>query len=108
LQSIQHLEDKVNEAIMVLEANSDVITSLRRFYERLIENTDFPLRTACREDVLSFATQLDDMIYDSKMQITRAKVLVRITEDRKTLVVQPFLNYLFSASPPTNFMLICF
>lgn len=88
LQSIQHLEDKVNEAIMVQEANSDVLTSLRKFYERLMDNKDFPLRTACCEDVLLFATQLDDMIYDSKMQIARAKVLVKITEDRKTLVLQ--------------------
>lgn len=88
LQSIQYVEDKTNEAIMVLEANSDVLTSIRKFYERLIENSEFELSTACSEDVTAFAMQVDDMIYDSRMQIARAKVLARITDDRKTLVLQ--------------------
>ena len=71
---------------MILEANADVLTSIRRFYERLADNVDFPLGKSCREDVLAFTMQVDDMIYDSKMQIARAKVLVRITADRKNLV----------------------
>lgn len=86
LQAVQHCEDKTNEAIMVLEANSDVLSSIRKFYERLLENKDFPLQASCREDILEFSMQVEDMIYDSKMQIARAKVLVQITEDRKTLV----------------------
>lgn len=85
---MQHYEDKTNEAIMILEANVDVLTSLRKFYERLIENAEFPLGNSCRDGVLAFAVQLDDMIHDSKMQIARAKVLVRITADRKSLVSQ--------------------
>jgi len=80
------LEDKTNEAIMVLETNSDVLTSIKQFYERLVENKEFGLRTQCREDVATFAMQVDDMIYDSRMQTARAKVLSRITDDRKILV----------------------
>ncbi|KAI9744664.1 MAG: hypothetical protein M1818_002193 [Claussenomyces sp. TS43310] len=85
IQIVQHREDKVNEAIMVLEANTDVLTSLRNFYQRLMENKDFELKANCQEDVIVFAAQLDDMIYDSRMQIARAKVLVKITADRKSL-----------------------
>lgn len=80
---------------MVLEANSDVLTSIRKFYERLIENSEFELSTVCSEDVAAFAMQVDDMIYDSKMQISRAKVLARITDDRKTLVHSPCFLFLY-------------
>ena len=83
---MQRREDKINEAIMVLEANTDVVTSLRDFYKRLVENKDFDLKAKCEEDIIAFAAQVDDMIYDSKMQIARAKVLVKITADRKSLV----------------------
>jgi len=89
LQSVQDYEDRTNEAIMILEANADVLTALRKFYyESLMRHKDFPasLKTACEDDVLQFATQLDDMIYDAKMQISRAKLLVRIISDRKSLV----------------------
>jgi hypothetical protein len=86
IQIVQHREDKTNEAIMVMEANTDVLTSLGDFYKRLIENKDFELKSGCREDVIAFTTQVDDMIYDSRMQIARAKVLVKITADRKSLV----------------------
>jgi hypothetical protein len=71
---------------MVLEANADVLESLRSYYRALLDNSEFAMRDSCREDVLSFATQIDNMIYDSKMQVARAKVLVRITSDRKALV----------------------
>jgi hypothetical protein len=83
---VQHREDKINEAIMVLEANADVLTSLRDYYKRLLEHKYFDLKTTCHQDIEEFATQLDDMLYDSKMQVARAKILVKITEDRKNLV----------------------
>ena len=86
LQSVQHWEDKTHEAVMIFEANTDVLTSIRKFYERLVEHPEFPLTQAYIEHVKTFARQVDEMIYDSKMQIARAKVLVRITENRKTMV----------------------
>ncbi len=86
LQAVQNCEDKANEAIMVLEANSDVLTSLKKFYERMLENSNFPLQVVSRDDILDFTMQIENMVYDSRMQIGRARVLVQITEDRKTLV----------------------
>ena len=74
---------------MILEANADVLTSLRLFYERLVDRKDFPLRGDCHDEVLAFATRVEDMVYDSKMQVSRAKLLVRITADRKNLVSAP-------------------
>jgi Mg2+ and Co2+ transporter CorA len=86
LQTLQNYEEKTNEATMILEANANVLTSLRLFYERLVDRKDFPLRGDCRDEVLAFATRVDDMVYDSRMQVSRAKLLVRIIADRKNLV----------------------
>lgn len=71
---------------MVLEANTDVIVSLRNFYKRLVETRDFDLKSSCEDDITTFAFQIDNLIYDSKMQIARAKDVVKMTSDRKSLV----------------------
>jgi hypothetical protein len=83
---------------MILEANTHVLASLRKFYERLLKNPDFPLKTTCREDVLVFASRIEEIIYDLKMQIARAKLLVQITSDRRNLVSRnhSFVKSLFS------------
>jgi Mg2+ and Co2+ transporter CorA len=73
---------------MILEANTDVLTSLRKFYQNLLRSKDFGLKTACKGDIVAFADEVDVMIYDSRMHIARAKVLVRITADRKSLVLE--------------------
>lgn len=86
LQDLQRWEDKTNEVIMVLEANVDVMSSLCRFYDRLKDNRDFSLRGDCSDEIISFVSQVDDMISNFKMQIARARLLVKITTDRKALV----------------------
>ncbi|KAL8754822.1 MAG: hypothetical protein Q9199_004065 [Rusavskia elegans] len=88
LQTLQDYQDKINQTIMVLEANNDVLASLRNFYQALLDNRAFTLKDACGSDITSFTKQVDEMIHDSSMQISRAKLLVRITSDRKDLVVQ--------------------
>ena len=86
LQSLHYYQDKINEAIMVLETNCHVLRSLRNFYEALTENSSFPWWDTSRADIAIFARQVDEMIYDSNMQIARAKLLVQITTDRRDLV----------------------
>jgi hypothetical protein len=87
-QDLQRWEDKTNKVIMDLEANVDVMSSLCRFYNGLKGNKDIPagLKDGCASDIVRFAAQIDDMIYDFKTQISRAKLLVKITSDRKELV----------------------
>ena len=90
LQVVQNCEGKTDEVVMVLEANTDVLISLRKFYENLLNNKSFDLKEACEEDIIQFATQVNNMIYDSRTQIARAKLLVQIIDDRKNLVsMQP-------------------
>jgi hypothetical protein len=63
---------------MILEANNDIMKSLSNFYNSLLRN--------CNGDVREFVAQIGDMMYDANMQIRRAKLLVKITADRKALV----------------------
>ena len=86
LLAVQRYEDKINEVIMILATNADVITALRKYYEDLVTHKDFPLKKGTQDAVLSFSTQLNYMIYDLNMQTSRAKLLVKITEDRKSIV----------------------
>ena len=89
LQAVQRLEEKALETSMVLEANVDVLDALCKYYQDLLLNNDFDLRGSCTEAVLAFATQINDAIYDLKTQNSRAKLLARITSDRKSLVSLP-------------------
>jgi hypothetical protein len=86
LLALQGHSDKVNEAIMMIEANVEVLTALRKYYESLQCHKDFTIKGSCEEEVLTFASQINDMIYDKKMQASRAKLLVQITKDRKDIV----------------------
>jgi hypothetical protein len=86
LLQVQRSEEKANKVIMMLEANTEVLQSLKTFYTKIGENKDFPLNEEVKSDLVSFRAQLHDMISDSKLQLTRAKLLVQITSNRKALV----------------------
>lgn len=86
IQNLQRWADKANEVIMVLESNADVMTSLRLYYEGLKDNAGFTLKSQCSGDISSFSARVEDIVYDFKMQISRAKLLVKIIGDRKELV----------------------
>ncbi|KAF3046160.1 hypothetical protein E8E11_000049 [Didymella keratinophila] len=90
LQLVQSYEDKVNEIILILEGNNDVMKSLSGFYCDLMKSDDFDLvlKKQCAEDVREFSAQIGDMMYDINMQIRRARLLVKMTADRKALVLQ--------------------
>lgn len=86
LQKAQNLEEQTTEAIMVLKGNSNVLLSLRDFYQHLQENTLFPLKDICRSDLSAFVNQVDSFIYDSNMQIERGRLLADNIAARRTMV----------------------
>lgn len=90
IQDLQYWHDKTNEAVMVLEANVEVLKALCRFYAKLKDHKDFPddIRDACVDDVSTFSAHLDEIIDDLKMQISRTKLLSNIISDRKELLLQ--------------------
>ena len=71
---------------MVLESNTEILASLSDFYKRILENRDFPLKQTCSDDINNFTAQVNDLISDARMQISRVKLLSRIIADRKSLV----------------------
>ncbi|KAH8724818.1 hypothetical protein GQ44DRAFT_249388 [Phaeosphaeriaceae sp. PMI808] len=90
IQDLQHWQDRANEAVMVLEANTDVLMSIHKFYHNLVDRKDFPdmLKAECEDDLHTFTSQLDEIINDFHMQTARGKLLVKIISDRKELVLQ--------------------
>lgn len=86
IQEIQLLKQNTNQATMLLESNADVMTALREYYLKLLENGDFPLRTDCQKDVQNFAADMEDNIVWIKMQVRRLNLLAEIINDRKNLV----------------------
>ena len=90
IQDLQHWQDKANEAVMVLESNGEILKAIRAFYANLVVRKDFPstLKVICEDDLTVFFSQLDEIIKDFQMQISRAKLLKDIISDRKELVLQ--------------------
>ncbi|KAH8796953.1 hypothetical protein F5882DRAFT_22088 [Hyaloscypha sp. PMI_1271] len=88
VQYVQSHEEKINVAIMILEANVNVLKSLKEFYKNLLNDKSFPWRDTCKDDIMAFSEQVKVMAYDLEMQISRAKLLVKIIGDRKALVLQ--------------------
>lgn len=88
IQQLQLWKDKISEVVMMLEANMDVISSLRRFYTALQINGDFPfeLKKASKHDVRNLAAKLSGIIMELSQDVKRAKVLVSQIGDRKDLV----------------------
>ncbi|KAF4900346.1 hypothetical protein CGCF415_v010125 [Colletotrichum fructicola] len=90
LSEMQRWEEKANENIMVMESNVKIMTLLQRFYKELVNDEDFPRnqRRPGRQAVKNFAFQLDEIICDTRMQIDRGKILVKILADRKAVLIQ--------------------
>lgn len=96
-RDIQHLQrwaEKVREVTSVLKSNLDVMTSLRRFYNDLRDNEEFPMKKSCADDISVFSSQLGNLVEDFKLQVDRADALVRIATDRTELVKQHRLERL--------------
>ncbi|KAI4708510.1 hypothetical protein J4E89_006566 [Alternaria sp. Ai002NY15] len=90
IQDLQYWQDESNKAVMVLDANAKILTTLRKFYSNLMAHKDFPdtLKTSCEDQLSDFLSQLDEITAEFDMQIARAKLLVNIISDRKQLVLQ--------------------
>jgi hypothetical protein len=85
---IQRYEESANKVSMHLESNTEVLKKLEQFYKDLDSNINFPLRQDCHGNLLSFVRQLQEVINDLVLQTKRAKLLMRVTSHRKTLILQ--------------------
>lgn len=86
---VQGYEEKINLAVLMLESNADIMTSLSNFYSNLrVAGEDFSaeVNPANKLVIRRFCSQLDGFIYDTKMQIAHAKALAKVTAARKNMV----------------------
>ncbi|RKU47531.1 hypothetical protein DL546_005494 [Coniochaeta pulveracea] len=88
VQSLQRWQERANQATMVLNSNIDIMQSLAAYYTRLTEDKDFELRSRCSDDIQAFLAQIGDIVQNLRTQLGRASDIVKITQDRKELIIQ--------------------
>lgn len=88
LQCIQHIEEKIEEANMVLSFNADTLKDLRQFYHSIIENPLFGVGelSKSREDMMIFESQVEATEKELAMHGIRVKTLLNLVQERKALV----------------------
>ena len=93
LQKLQFIEEKADEAILVLHANINVLTELKQHYRFLIDSEEWPeeLRSPCKTDIARFDRRVTNVENDLGKQQLRAETLVRLLANRKSLVMSVFV-----------------
>jgi len=88
LQDVQFYEEKVNEALLILESNINILTSITVFYEDLFVNADFPgqIIRDCSGHLTRFRKTTMGIVDDLNIQRSRARMLLSTITDRKSLV----------------------
>lgn len=88
LQKIQYIEEKVNEALLILKINTSVTTELKQHYQSVISSKNCPkeLRQDCKADVDRFENRLSTVANDMRMQEWSLERLLHLVADRKALV----------------------
>lgn len=88
LQSVQNLEEKATETILVLKTNMDVLGELRKCYMRFQESENWPdeLRGQAKDRLIRFANRVSDAISGLGMEKSRLETLLSHISNRKMLV----------------------
>ncbi|KAI0868470.1 hypothetical protein GGS24DRAFT_482338 [Hypoxylon argillaceum] len=87
---IQEYEDRVNEAVLVMNSNIKTIESILSSYKTLVEDPDFPSAGvgACVKALKRWSTRMAEFIYDLQTQVNRGNVLSKMARDRKNIILQ--------------------
>lgn len=85
---IQYIQEKTQEALLVLRMNSCIIRQLKVYYGTTVRSNNFPQEVVkrCQDDLEQFELRLTEIYDDLQMQILRLETLARLLADRKTLV----------------------
>jgi len=88
LQGIQHLEEKANEALLVIEMNVNILQELSVYYTDLEHRQIWPanFRDETVEVLSQFQKLVSSAVSDFKMQQSRLETLIRMLSNRKDLV----------------------
>lgn len=88
LQKVQAIEDKANEVLLNLESNIKIVSDIRNHYRVILDSEDCPpeLVSGCKSEFAHFQKRIDNIIGDLEIQHTSAKVLLRLVENRESLL----------------------
>ncbi|MCJ1454215.1 hypothetical protein MMC28_004566 [Mycoblastus sanguinarius] len=90
LRKLHKTTEKVNGAVLVLKQNIIVLAQLRKYYRSISTRKDFPkeLADSCNNAIDDFELCIEGLENDMQTQILRLETLLRLLEDRRTLVKQ--------------------
>ena len=88
IQQAHSLEEKVNDCLLVVQANTRVFCQLRGEYENLLDSDSCPdyILKECRSAVKEFTRSIDGICSEFMMIENRLQSLLRLVQERKTLV----------------------
>ncbi|KAF2186405.1 hypothetical protein K469DRAFT_664384 [Zopfia rhizophila CBS 207.26] len=88
LQSLQLLDDKMQEALLVFKQNTEVLQNLRQYYLQVTNCTRFPAEVGLQYQVniMKFEKRILSVEKDILIHQTRTETLLRRMADRKNLV----------------------
>lgn len=88
LRRVHEFTEKANEALLVLKQNIRVLDQLRQYYIAVSRRRGFPkdLAKSCKDAIGDFELRIEGLENDMQTQILRLETLLRLLEDRKTLV----------------------
>ena len=90
LRKVHKFAEKANETILVVKQNTIVLAQLKEYYRSISRRKDFPkdLAESCKDAIDDFELRIEGLQDDMQTQILRLETLLRLLEDRKTLVSQ--------------------
>jgi hypothetical protein len=88
LQQVQEIEDKTNEVLLILEGNIKIVSSIRAHYRKILTSEDCPpeLKNSSKAEFSKFEKRIDNILSDLDVQYSSAQTLLRLLENRKSLV----------------------
>lgn len=94
LQKIEYIEEKANQANLVITLNEKVIKALVKHYDSVMESSHFPdvIRQECSSEYRRFSERILDICTDVQSQKARVETLLRLLADRKTLVILKYIT----------------
>lgn len=100
LQRIQYVEEKLQEASLMLKFNGQVLQGLREHYRYAISLQSFPpqIKASCENDIEKFHKRIQDVEKDLVAHQSRIEMLLCLAVQRKQLVRYPYAILSFEKS----------
>lgn len=95
LRKVHATAGKANEALFVLNQNIVVLAQLKVYFGLISRRKKFPAEIAksCRDAIEDFQSWVEGIKNDMRLQIMRLETLLKLIEDRKTLVHTSYTDH---------------